>query len=371
MKKSLVALAVLVLVFSLLPVTANVTDPNTGGAVDIDITTERFEPMVWLCDSRIMYDDNIQPGRISDSGEELVERLENYAFEGEKIHWTVLVIDKNGIDKVKDVFITVDTVQGPHNPIEANCRLVPDDLQEGIPESCNARIGEEEITEFNNGSMGFYDCLFTVETPESMDGEYWVTVEAEDLDGLSSIMAENEFWFFNPVIALTIEDGPLSFSNVLPGSQAYSNTLAVGNGADPDSGVLLDMFVTGTDFYDSSSSGALCPITNQLALTNFDYYATNGAYTTQNDGRDDAEGYVPICYGDKFTTGVGSNSGNGNDGFYENCEIMQGVVNAEGYYAGNVLTPGAEIAMTFRLSVPEPCNGDFDSGQIFFWGEAI
>ncbi len=42
-----------------------------------------------------------------------------------------------------------------------------------------------------------------------------------------------------------------------------------------------------------------------------------------------------------------------------------------GYYLGNVLSPGAEIALTFRLALPEPCNGDFDSGSIFFWGEAI
>jgi hypothetical protein len=38
---------------------------------------------------------------------------------------------------------------------------------------------------------------------------------------------------------------------------------------------------------------------------------------------------------------------------------------------GNVLTPGSEMALTFRLDLPEPCNGDFDSGSIYFWGEAI
>ena len=29
------------------------------------------------------------------------------------------------------------------------------------------------------------------------------------------------------------------------------------------------------------------------------------------------------------------------------------------------------MAVTFRLALPEPCNGDFDTGQLFFWGEAI
>ena len=38
---------------------------------------------------------------------------------------------------------------------------------------------------------------------------------------------------------------------------------------------------------------------------------------------------------------------------------------------GNVLTPGSEMALTFRLDLPVPCNGDFDTGSIYFWGEAI
>jgi len=29
------------------------------------------------------------------------------------------------------------------------------------------------------------------------------------------------------------------------------------------------------------------------------------------------------------------------------------------------------MAITFRLFLPEPCNGDFDTGNIYFWGEAI
>ena len=42
-----------------------------------------------------------------------------------------------------------------------------------------------------------------------------------------------------------------------------------------------------------------------------------------------------------------------------------------GYSYGNVLSPGSEIAITFRLDYPEPCNGDFSKGSINFWGEAI
>ena len=235
-----------------------------------------------------------------------------------------------------------------------------------------------------------------------MYGEYWITVEAIGEDG-SATMDENEFWFLNPTIALSV-DGDLTFEDVRPGSVSYSNTLTVGNDADDGSGVLMDMFISGTDFYDSSSSGARCPNTNQLKLsqnarndaslggestsgatytticnagstgltssTNADhicYYATQGAYSTANgDGvgdNADAEGYRPIIYGDSFTRD-----------FYNDAEIIsndQLSINSILYDAGNVLSPGSEIALTFKLGLPEPCVGNFDSGDIFFWGEAI
>jgi len=99
------------------------------------------------------------------------------------------------------------------------------------------------------------------------------------------------------------------------------------------------------------------------------YYATSGAYSTANDPRNDAEGYVSIKYGDAFTKD-----------FYNDAEIVASNVTASGdlisyggvdYFTGNVLTPGSEIAITFKLGLPEPCYGDFSDGDIYFWGEAI
>ncbi len=239
--------------------------------------------------------------------------------------------------------VNCEETTGPQNPYWA----------------CNARIGEEALTSFNSDVMRYYTCTLTVETPDSMYGEYWVTVEATDLDGLSGTMDENEYWFFNPVVAVSI-DGDLIFSDVRPGTLSYSDTILVGNDADDGSGVLMDMFISGTDFYDSSSSGAKCPTTNQLSLEQFDYYATNGYYSTEDDSRSDTEGYVGIGYGDHFETS-----------FYGNNEIIQTTTGETSYSPGNILAPGAEMALTFRLDLPEPCNGDFDSGAIYFWGEAI
>jgi len=198
-----------------------------------------------------------------------------------------------------------------------------------------------------------------------MYDEYWITVEALDLDGLSGTMDENEYWFLNPVVAVSVS-GDMIFDDVRPGTSSYSETILVGNDADDGSGVRMDMFISGTDFYDSSSSGAMCPDSNVLDLETFSYFATHGAYSTgdgiMSDGRADDEGYVPIGYGTGF---------NDPNPFYGDYEIMQSGPTNNGYFQANILSPGAEMALTFRLDLPAPCNGDFDTGSIYFWGEAI
>ena len=324
------------------------------------VGVEDFSPLVWMCDDRVVYDDATEPGRISEDGNFLLERMNNYAFEGEQVQWEVLVMDKNKIDQNIDVYATAGDVQGEGNDIEVNCARRG--YQQRLFESCNAKILEEEI-EWNPDTMDFFTCTLTVETPESMYGEYWVTVEALDGEGLMGTMDENEYWFLNPEIALGI-DGELVFENVRPGAAAYSETMLISNEADDGSGVRLDMFISGTDFYDSSSAGTRCPVSNQLELENFRYFTTHGAYSSQSDPRSgsDVEGYLPIEYGIGF---------NDPRPFYDRNEILQsGPMNGP-YYQPNILSPGAEFAITFRLNLPEPCVGDFDTGSIYFWGEAI
>lgn len=357
MKTALNLLVLSLLVISVLLPGVRATSVGTG--LPIDIVTEDFEPQVWLCGHRVVYDDATEPGRISDDGQELIERINNYAFEGEQISWQVLVMDKNGFEKIRDVYVTVGSSQGAGNEIEANC--VFNEVARDVDEECNARLLEEELAgEDLSLVAAYYTCTLSVETADSMYGDYWITVEAEDNDGLLGTMDENEFWFFNPVIALSV-DGDLTFEDVRPGTSSYSSTLTVGNDADVGSGVMLDMFISGTDFYDSSNSGAKCPDTNQLKLDAFSYFVTNGAYSSLYDPRRDAEGYVPIKYG------IGFN--NPNPFYFEN-EILQAQLIGP-YYTANLLAPGAEMALTFRLDLPEPCNGDFDTGSIYFWGEAI
>ncbi|MFA7707718.1 MAG: DUF4215 domain-containing protein, partial [Candidatus Pacearchaeota archaeon] len=333
-------------------------DGNTlsGDGCDKFCNNESFENnesslSLWMCDSRLVLDDLVEPG--TTSGINLTERQNNYAFEGEQIQWTVLVRDIKGINKIKDVYATVGyDNQGAGNPIQANC-VEKENTSSIILPSCNARILEEQLINFSSSTMKYYTCTLTVEP--DMYGEAWITTEAVTTDGLNVTMDENEYWFLNPIITLTI-NGNLSFNKVQPGTTSYSDTILLGNSADEKSGVRLEMFIAGTDFYDSSSSGAMCPTSNILSLSNFAYFATNGYYSTSTIG--DAEGYISIPSGNRIT---------------QSKEII-GTRNYNSTMANNpanILTPGSEMALTFRLNLPEPCNGDFDTGEIYFWAEAI
>ncbi len=370
------------------------TPYTLGSTLGITMDTEEFAPLVFLNSSEgcVVYHNN------ADGGSELVERVENYAFEGEQIVCVALVIDKNGVpEKLEDVYMTVSEDQEPTpDDIEVNCEYTGCPDGEGALEVFNARIGEESIDSCDDipGSMGVYSCILRVETLTSMHGEYWISVVAEDLDGLLGWQDEQQYWFLNPEIALVV-DGSVDFGTVRPGTVSYADTLTVQNAAEDGSGVLLDMYISGTDFYDLANSGAKCPTSNVLALRtdnnqldpvneghNFGYYATNGAYHT-------AAG----CKGEPVAD-HGSNSERIIEWFdvvvqdegYFNIPYENGnednrwpVIECDGtitlgtvvYQAGNVLSPGAEISLTFALALPEPCNGDFTDGDIFLWAEAI
>ncbi len=368
MNKILIILAMAMVL--VMPVVA-ATDVGTG--VGITVNTQKFDPRVWMCDHRTVADDNTQNG---DNGLSLQERKHNYAFEGESVHWKVLVMDKNKIEEVTEVVGTIGPSQGAGNDVEVEC-VRQTGGPSRIPQECSARLAEEWLTEFNPAVMAYYDCTLTVETPASMHGEYFITVEAKDATGRSGIMAENEYWFLNPTIALSV-DGNLVFDEIMPGTDAYSNTILIGNDAEAGSGVILDMFISGSDFYDPSASGARCPSTNQLNLNGpdnnedtfddaFRYYVTNGAFSSQGQQETDAEDYTSIPHGTEISAAKRIVRWNNTPrGAAPSSSLVE-----QDWNEGNALSPGSEMALTFRLRMPEPCVGDFSEGQIYFWGEAI
>ena len=50
---------------SLLPVAFAI---DTGTGIGIEITPEEFDPLIWLCDSRVVTDDALESGRDTDVG---------------------------------------------------------------------------------------------------------------------------------------------------------------------------------------------------------------------------------------------------------------------------------------------------------------
>jgi hypothetical protein len=390
MKIKNVVLMVSIFTFLMIP-SAYGVDTNIG--ITATATTGTLTES-WLCDSRVVRDDYVEFWRNSTGGEELLERGQNYIFEGESIMWEVLVKDKNKPEAIDvGVYLGSDS-DGGDGLIEVNCNLVGDCTDLTNFSRCNARIDEEVILcDSADETLSAWNCEFVAETVSSMDGEFWVTIQAENLvTGATSVIDEAEFWYFNPIIALTVS-GDLDFGEVRPGTASYSDSITIMNDAASGSGVMLDMFISGTDFYDPASSGASCPTTNRLSLnglgldgvqntaddTGIRYYAVNGAYSTAADlntdtgnydgfvvRNTDPEGYNNIQYGDVFSRAM-----------YDEAEIIQAGLTApvgfptNTYYYGNILSPGSEMSLTFRLMLPEPCWGDFSSGDIYFWGEAI
>ena len=366
---------IVILALAMILVMPAVLAVDVGSGIGISVTTQKFAPKVWLCQDRVVNDDCTENshndlGQPCSTSLDLSERKHNYAFEGESIYWKVLVMDKNKIEEVTEVVGTIGQSQGAGNDVEVECKRITD--QSSPYETCKAMLYEEQLTTFNADLMAYYDCRLTVETPASMHGEYFLTVEAMDATGLSGTMAENEYWFLNPTIALAV-DGNLAFEDVMPGTDAYSNTILVGNDAEAGSGVILDMFISGTDFYDPTSSGARCSDnTNKLALREFAYFVTNGAYASLDatpvaTADVDQWGYTNIPYSTEIS---GSKKIMRFNTDVRGAAPSSSVVDTD-WNNGNALSPGSEMAITFRLSMPEPCVGDFSEGQIYFWGEAI
>jgi len=267
-----------------------------------------------------------------------------------------------------------------------NCVPVPCVQGEDIS-SCNARIDEESITACNPETMTKYRCTIDILDSEHMYGLYWLKVRATSgLTNQEGEYAEIARWFINPIISLSI-DGDLDFSDVRPGTSSYS-TVLLENTAE--GGVVLDMFIAGKDWPAAGPDLGRCwdapnnQYVNYLPLGAFRYYAENGAYSTRTDLHQDngysstvravdAEGYVNI--NQQIDPGF-------REGMFDDAEILQADAiallagaNARSVYLANILYPGsAGMSVTFRLMLPEPCYGNFESesdGSVFFWGEAI
>ena len=345
-------------------------------------------------------------------GEGGVERLYNYAFEGERIVWWVLIRDLNGIEDVREVVVTVC------ENATMNCSNPP---QDWVGNPLEAACDKDNITDmafyvgtgamvYDPNIMASYRCEFTVEPYEVMNGTYYLFVQVEDSTRQQTVADIAQIWYLNPTITVTVNNS-IDFGIVNPGDTVYSSPISIRNDADPASNVRLDMFISGTDFYDPTHSHAKCPTTNRLRLnsggstTDYVLNATNlwvlgnqthcdvvGNRSTEGDGMTGA-GIDFLCYraitsANARHTGNDFNRRDGGAGYvgipYEtgNKDDRAPIISSSNfahtisyggvrYLRGNVLAPGDFMTITFRMMVPQPCIGDFNSGKLFFWAEPI
>ena len=350
-----------------------------GGSITIPgtIGVEDFRPIVWECGDRVLLDEEVQPWRVSNASQNIVERTQNYIFDGETYQVDVVVFDKGKIEDVQtDLTLSQD---GQTVNYTLNC--IPTTQIQHFAK-CNAKIGEEVITTYDASKMKSYKCSIVIPDSEHMYGQYYMSVRAKRGTQSSSL---NEFtqWFINPIISVTL-DGSLNFgSNIRPGTSAFSPTVQVKNVGD--GGVLLDMFIVGRDWQPTGTNLGRCwdkdlgTYVNYLPLSSFRYKAVNGAWSTSTDAQID-KGYSSVKR-NRDAAGYVNINRLINAGFeekmFDDAEIIQAgtpVISGKGYSA-NVITQGSTgMALTFRLDLPEPCYGSFASsstGGFVIYGEAI
>jgi len=397
-------------------VTPFIMAAGTGGSLGGGIEVEEFEPMVFQCGERVLYDDDIQPWRITDQHPSpLDERNNHYLFEGERYQVDVLVFDKNKIEEAmvdlvlegEEVCELVCPGAGEdcyedcvtYDDFEINCveesvtRTVYPDTNNNNIDHCNVRVGEETLHIFESDTMQGFKCTIDILDSEHMYGTFWMKVRA--ISGLTEEEGEYDEiarWFINPMVSLSV-DGELDFSEVRPGTASYS-TVLIENTAE--GGVILDMFITGKDWPAADTELGRCQLVddqgdehddilvNYLPLGAFRYYAENGAYSTRTDMEVDDDDYSDSINRNSDDEGYVNIHRQLNAGFeeamFDEAEIIQENPlelsdPEENIYLANLLYPGsAGMSITFRLELPEPCYGNFESetdGSIFFWGEAV
>jgi len=336
--------------------------PLIGGGNGPIYTEDKFTPLVFLNQDggRVLIDD---PYGFMNNGN-IETRENNYAFTGEQISWRVLVWDKNGVpEKIEDVFSGwTNQTNGPADPeIQSNCFYSDEQLQDGqnlaqAGYSNVRRPGDQESQiSFNDDTMGIYDCVLTIEP--TCHGQKWLGVKAVDIDGYSSTMQEAESWFCNPALDLTVS-GTIDFGILGPGEQGAS-TVSVENSAEDGSGTQVVLSISGTDFYDSSSSGGVCPTTNQLSLHGDEDAFTYGFWYSAVQGAN-IIGNKRIPYGTSFVN---------SDPVFSQSTSAVDWRDWGGPFV--LMSPGAETSLTLHLGLPQPCNGQFDTGRIDLWALAI
>ncbi len=324
--------------------------------LDKDNSSTDSVPLVFINQNggRALFDD---PYGFFESGN-VTLRTNNYIFYGEQISWKVLVWDKSGFGGMNVDSGWVDSIGNNQINLtnEAGC-------EEDIPQPVNGTdlvtLGYPDVrgpsngfdqTNFNSNTMKVYTCTLTIEM--NCNGQKWLGVKAIKND-LQGIMQESEAWTCNPALSLDVS-GNFDFGTVGPGEKRAS-TISIKNKATD--GVEVILAISGTDFYDPSSSSARCPDTNKLSLQGVDAigeFETGFWYTAVQGSKSSGKKRIP--YGLSIT--------NSDPVFSTSNPASQW----RKWTGTPVLTsPGSSTTLTLHLGKPEPCSGHFSEGNITLW----
>jgi len=400
MKKTLMILGALALVLSMMQfasadgasgnmnISVNVTDNNQANCIApviyMDHTARLWQPndqTIYTASEYGTEVDRDSKGFYDGNGKSIigyeVPLRQNYVFAGETLKYFIIVQDGNGAADINDLRlvlnITNQTSMLPQAGTEVGrCAEVPDftDMDAFISDSGNP------IGLYDSKTMKSYVCTLIVQSEASWNTVMDIGFRARD-SGAGCVgnaanvinMTQSDWINFNPSLSVGLSGG-INFGSVSPGSTALSNTIYIRNNAEANSGVVMDMYIASSDYFtDPSNPTAICGDGNGIKYDNFGYYATKGSMNSGlNDnsfsmlGEFDGMAIGDSCVAelDEFTP-MPSYSGEISD--------MCRIINHD--LQGSLLAQGSEMSMTFKLDVPQKCNGYFTNGQFYIVGRVV
>jgi len=187
MKYFVITLMVLGLVFGFV---GDVNGVNVGTGKNVGSGCEDFRPITWGCGNIINNRSNIL-------------NQDYTALFGENIQYRLLVLDKNGLNKLQNFFGYLINPINSSDKIYFNCSI--DDVynqKNFIDPLCNASIVEQKVTVFDGSVMRYYTCDLNVKDSSLMKGLYSSYFESNDLSGCigPGTYTDNKNWSINPTI---------------------------------------------------------------------------------------------------------------------------------------------------------------------------
>jgi len=390
MKKGFLILGAFVLVIGLLPfVYAEGAINSTKINITIGTSSDCNEPVIYKDHTARLWQPNDQTiytaseygtvvdrdgkGFYDEKGNSItgyeVPLRQDYVFTGETMKYFIIIEDKDGASTIDDVRLVLNMT----NPVtllpQAGLEVGRCAEMKNFNGNTDAFISDngDTISTYDPSTMQAYVCTLIVQPwTEKYDVGFRVRT-TEKCAGTADVVnsTQSDWLNFNPTLSVGI-DGTITFGKATPGSTSLSNTVYVENRAEANSGVVMDMYIASSDYFtDPSNPTAICGDGNGIKYDRFGYYATKGS---MNSGANNnmypglGEAAVGLCEAgqDEFTP-LPSQSGEISD----MCRIINHDEQA------SLLSQGARMSLTFKLDVPDTCEGTFTNGQFYILGRVV